>query len=212
MEIKKFNTATEALKSFREESGSCFHKLHFWESMRDLEKRLRGQIRFRFDLEDFDWCTVVICGSRARGVEYPGSDLNAFFFYRGEVSEQDVIDRLEDRPLYHDKASVKVKPVRVWGVGQQIIDTLEKEMSYLDKKELAVQAEKDLHAYYEGALQRLLSRPRNKLAMQIFLDIQDGNSYWIGRAVRHAYSNVGILEHLAGGRDTRLELGTGDAA
>ncbi len=200
--MKKICTATEALKAFRAESESRFHKLHFWESMRDLEKRLKGQIEFRFDFDNFEWSTVVICGSRAWGIEYPGSDLNAFFFYRGDLSLREVIDGLEERPLYHDKVTeVNVVPVRVFGKGQQIIDTLEKELSYLEKKEIAVMAEWSLHTYYANALQRLLSRPRNLLAAEMFKDIMSGDTEVLKKALEHVGGNADALDGLAAGNN-----------
>ena len=199
--MEKFVTATEALRAFRAESESRFHKLHFWESMRDLEKRLKGQIEFRFDFDNFEWSTVVICGSRAWGIEYPRSDLNAYFFYRGDLSLREVIDGLEERPLYHDRVIVNVVPVRVFGKGQQIIDTLEKELSYLEKKEIAVMAERDLHTYYVDALQRLLSRPRNLLAAEMFKDIISGDIETLKKALEHVGGNADALDGLAAGNN-----------
>lgn len=169
-------TATEAMREFRNTSELFFNKLHFWESLRGLEKNLRGQITFRFDSELFDWCACVIAGSRARGIEYSGSDLNVFFFYRGDVREEDIAEVLQERPLYHSKVSVSVVPVRVWGDGSRIVEVLSAEEDYLSLRRIAYMTESAMHKYYADALDTIMKRPRNVMVGKIAEDLQAGNA------------------------------------
>lgn len=169
-------TATEAMKEFRNASELFFNKLHFWESMRSLEKRFKGQITFRFDDELFKWSACVIAGSRARGLEHKDSDLNVFFFYRGEIDENELAEILDESPLYHDKVRVSVTPIRVWGDGSRIVEVLTAEEKYLDMRKAAYLTEEAMHKYYQGALERILNRPRNLMVGMIAEELQSGNS------------------------------------
>lgn len=169
-------TATEVLREFRTISERCFNKLHFWEDLRSLEKILRGKITFQFDDELFRWCACVVSGSRARGLEHTDSDLNVFFFYRGNIDENEIKEILDKRPLYHDKVQISVTPVRIWGDGSRIVEVLSAEEEYLAMRKAAYLTEEVMHRYYQDALQRILNRPRNLMVGMITEDLQAGNS------------------------------------
>ena len=104
--------AGRTVLAFREKTKEMFHEID-GQTPEDIENSVKAYIEEKLAENDIDAdvVDVVVSGSRCRGIEQEGSDLDVVVEYRGDVKEDTVFNILNEDSFYVGDIKVDINPI-----------------------------------------------------------------------------------------------------
>ena len=133
--------AKRIIYDFKAKTGEMFHKIE-GQSAEDVEQTVHAHIKAK--LEEYDISAeivdVVVSGSRCRGLEQNGSDLDVVVEYKGREKEDDLFNAFNEDGLMIGGVKVDINPITEGKTGT-LAAYLPGVESYLEEKRKAMQKE-----------------------------------------------------------------------
>ena len=133
--------ARHIVSDFKAKTGEMFHDIE-GQSAEDVEQTVHAYIKAK--LEEYDIpveiVDVVVSGSRCRGLEQEGSDLDVVVEYRGREKEDDLFNAFNEDGLTIGGVKVDINPITEGKTGT-LATYLPGVESYLAEKREAMQNE-----------------------------------------------------------------------
>ena len=133
--------ARHIVSDFKAKTGEMFHDIE-GQSAEDVEQTVHAYIKAK--LEEYDIpveiVDVVVAGSRCRGLEQEGSDLDVVVEYRGREHEDDLFNAFNEDGLMIGGVKVDINPITEGKTGT-LATYLPGVESYLAEKREAMQNE-----------------------------------------------------------------------
>lgn len=129
------------VSDFRAKTNEMFHDIK-GQTPEDVELTAYAYIKSKIEEYDLDAeiVDVIVSGSRCRGLEHDGSDLDIVVEYKGGEHEDDLFNLLNEDGLMIGKVRVDINPITEGKTGT--LETyLPRVESYLDKKREEMQKE-----------------------------------------------------------------------
>lgn len=122
------------IENFKAETKKCFHKIDGMDSS-EIEQTVREYI-VQKSAEwgvDAELLGLSVIGSRCRGVEHDGSDLDIVAEYRGDIREDDLFGILHEDGLQIGGIEVDINPITETKTGT-LASYLTKAQEYMDRE------------------------------------------------------------------------------
>jgi hypothetical protein len=123
-----------SVKKFKEETEKWFHPID-GRSVRKVEETVSGYVNWKLENEGIDAKLIglAVIGSRCRGLEYDGSDLDIVAEYRGDVREDVLFDILHEDGLQIGGIKVDINPITEEKTGT-LASYLANAQEYIDRE------------------------------------------------------------------------------
>ncbi len=133
--------ARRIVSDFKSKTGELFHNIE-GQSAEDVEQTVHAYIKAK--LEEYnipvEIVDVVVSGSRCRGLEQKGSDLDVVVEYKGRENEDDLFNALNEDGLMISGVKVDINPITEGKTGT-LATYLPGVESYLEEKRKVMQKE-----------------------------------------------------------------------
>ena len=127
-------TAQKQIENFKAETEKCFHKI---DGLNASEvEQAAGEYIVQKLAEwgaDAELLGLAVIGSRCRGVEHDGSDLDIVAEYRGDIREDDLFGILHEDGLQISGIKVDINPIKEAKTGT-LASYLTKAQEYMDRE------------------------------------------------------------------------------
>jgi hypothetical protein len=123
-----------SVKKFKEETEKWFHPID-GRSVRKVEETVSGYVNWKLESEGVDAKLIglAVIGSRCRGLEHDGSDLDIVAEYRGDVREDVLFDILHEDGLQIGEIKVDINPITEEKTGT-LASYLANAQEYMDRE------------------------------------------------------------------------------
>lgn len=129
-----YETDWKQIEIFKKETEKCFHKIDGMNAS-EIEQTVREYIVQKLAEwgADAELLGLAVIGSRCRGVEYDGSDLDIVAEYRGDIREDDLFGILHEDGLQIGGIEVDINPITETKTGT-LASYLTKAQEYMDRE------------------------------------------------------------------------------
>ncbi|MDD3167982.1 MAG: hypothetical protein PHC91_00780 [Eubacteriales bacterium] len=135
---------SEVVKEFRKKTGEMFHQIDGM-SADEIESIVSDYIQRKIEENNLDATIVgiIVSGSRCRGIEKMGSDLDVVLEYKGNIREDTFFDLLHEDGVKIGGVKVDINPITEGKTGtlESYLPGIEK---YLVQKKIALQQKTSL--------------------------------------------------------------------
>jgi hypothetical protein len=123
-----------SVKKFKEETEKWFHPIG-GRNVRKVEETVSGYVNWKLENEGIDAKLIglAVIGSRCRGLEHDGSDLDIVAEYRGDVREDVLFDILHEDGLQIGGIKVDINPITEEKTGT-LASYLANAQEYMDRE------------------------------------------------------------------------------
>ncbi len=150
---EKQSPEEEVIEKFRAKTDDMFHEIDDY-SPREIEEMVMSHVKdilttYNMNVEAVD---VVVAGSRCRGIEHDGSDLDVVVEIHGDEREDVLSDTLNAEHLYIGGVKVDINPIMPQDTGT-LSEYLPKVDKYLEEKAKNIEQGIDEKQYEDVSLQ-----------------------------------------------------------
>lgn len=127
-------TDRKLIEKFKEETERCFHKIGGMDASK-IEQTVREYIERKLAEwgADAELLELAVIGSRCRGIERDGSDLDIVAEYRGDIREDDLFGILHEDGLQIGGIEADINPIKEAKTGT-LASYLTKAQEYMDRE------------------------------------------------------------------------------
>lgn len=129
-----YDTDRKQIEIFKKETEKCFHKIGGMNAS-EIEQTVREYIVQKLAEwgADAELLGLAVIGSRCRGVEHDGSDLDIVAEYQGDIREDDLFGILHEDGLQISGIKVDINPIKEAKTGT-LASYLTKAQEYMDRE------------------------------------------------------------------------------
>lgn len=129
-----YETDRKQIETFKEETEKCFHKIDGMNAS-EIEQTAREYIVHKLAEwgVDAELLGLAVIGSRCRGIEHDGSDLDIVAEYRGDIREDDLFGILHEDGMQIGGIEVDINPIKEAKTGT-LASYLTKAQEYMDRE------------------------------------------------------------------------------
>lgn len=129
-----YETDRKQIENFKAETEKCFHKIDGMNAS-EIEQTAREYIVHQLAEwgVDAELLGLAVIGSRCRGIEHDGSDLDIVAEYRGDIREDDLFGILHEDALQIGGIEVDINPIKEAKTGT-LVSYLTRAQEYMDRE------------------------------------------------------------------------------